>query len=215
MSNRVEPIDSQYNQNNELILRVQPDVDNTSPPSYFETIQNTKPNNLIPSTNLVLQPERNVQREEVEAAHQLLLNNVINKYAISFEYSKRLHLLQIFKIVFIFDDSGSMNTRLTQSPLNTDFVKATRWDELKFYARIAIEVTNVFDREGVDVYFLNRPPAKCVKNMNDLEPYFLDPPSGFTPMTRVLRGVLAQPEYFFDKYLVVVIVTDGEPTNDR
>ena len=215
MSNRVEPNDSQYNQNNELILRVQPDIDNSSPPSYYETIQNTQANNLNTSTNVV-QPERNAQREAEEAAtRQTLLNNVINKYAISFEFSKRLHLLDKFKTVFIFDDSGSMSTRLTQSPLNTDFVKATRWDELKFYASIAIEVTNVFDREGVDVYFLNRPAAKCVKNMNDLEPYFLDPPGGFTPITRVLRGVLAQPEYFFDKYLVVVIVTDGEPTNDR
>jgi len=59
--------------------------------------------------------------------------NILQKYGISKEYSEILQKLRNFKTVFIFDDSGSMNSILHSSPLNdlnrNSMLKATRWDE--------------------------------------------------------------------------------------
>jgi hypothetical protein len=46
-----------------------------------------------------------------EKAHkEQQLRELINKYNISYFFSQKLQLLFSFKIVFILDDSGSMNT---------------------------------------------------------------------------------------------------------
>ena len=49
-----------------------------------------------------------------------------------------------------------MNSVLNDSPLNAGLFKATRWDELQHFAKISIDIANVFNTEGVDVHFLNR-----------------------------------------------------------
>ena len=48
---------------------------------------------------------------------------IVNKYEISNMFSAKLQKLNSFKIVFIFDDSGSMNATLQESPLNTGLLK--------------------------------------------------------------------------------------------
>lgn len=89
---------------------------------------------------------------------------ILNKYEISNDFSTRLQKhLRNTKIVFIYDDSGSMNSILNDSPLNTGVFKATRWDELKNFSKIAIEIAAIFNPEGIDIHFLNRPVAKNVK----------------------------------------------------
>ena len=57
--------------------------------------------------------------------------SIVNKHEINHEFNQRLQQLQGFKITFIFDDSGSMNTPLMDSPPNNQnsILKATRWDE--------------------------------------------------------------------------------------
>lgn len=190
MSNRVEPLVT----NTDLLLRV-----DLNPPPPYEAVQGY--------------PTSNSNTEQ--RSHETELNRIINKYEISFNYMQRLELLRAFKIVFIFDDSSSMNTIIKSSRSTANSVPEKRWDELKMYARISIELVNVYNKEGVDVYFLNRPPAKSVKHMNDLEPYFVNPPYGFTPLNRILCQVLSKAEYFIEKNLLVVLITDGEPTNDR
>jgi len=56
------------------------------------------------------------------------LIEILTKYEISNEFAVKLQQLQGFKIVFIFDDSGSMNTILQDSPLNTtNLSRVTRW----------------------------------------------------------------------------------------
>ena len=77
---------------------------------------------------------------------------IVHKHEISLDFSQRLQQLQGFKIVFIFDDSGSMNTPLMDSPLNTanNLLKATRWDEAQYFAKISIEIASLFDTEGLN-----------------------------------------------------------------
>lgn len=45
---------------------------------------------------------------------------VVDKYEISMNFAQRLQQLNGFKIVYIFDDSGSMNATLMDSPLNKE-----------------------------------------------------------------------------------------------
>ena len=93
-----------------------------------------------------------------------------------------MQLLLSYKIVFVFDDSGSMNTTLNDSPLNNanSLFKATRWDELKYFAEISIEIASVFNENGCDIYFLNRypSPVKNIMNAGQLVNYFRDKPQG-------------------------------------
>jgi len=113
---------------------------------------------------------------------------IMNKHKISMFFAKKLKNLKSFKIVYILDDSGSMNKTLEDSPLNKGSFKATRWDELQEFIKISIEnILNSFKRS----------------------------PGGFTPITKRLITVLKDnmPNVLNDKKLLVVIVTDGEPTD--
>ena len=150
----------------------------------------------------------------------LLFQQIKAKYEISKEFGDKLQLLQGFKIVFIFDDSGSMNTILQDSPLNQpNSLKATRWDELRYFANISIEIASLFDPSGCDIYFLNKPPVKNIKLSNlaeFLNIFTLTKPNGYTPLTNVLTQVLNENANIVknERKLLVIIVTDGEPTTD-
>ena len=73
-------------------------------------------------SDIVYQPPPYHPREVVEPQSQALrdekFQSIVNKYEIRLEYANILQQLQGFKIVFIFDDSGSMNSVLNESPLN-------------------------------------------------------------------------------------------------
>ena len=76
--------------------------------------------------------------------------NLIERWEINADFAKYLQQLRGFKIVFVFDDSGSMDTPLIDSPLNgaDSSVKATRWDELLFFTTISLEIATLFDPQG-------------------------------------------------------------------
>lgn len=172
----------------------------TAPPPSYES-------NFPTST-----PDYAISREEK-------FRSIINKHEINHDFSQRLQQLQGFKIAFIFDDSGSMNAPLMDSPLNNhnSLMKATRWDEAQYFARIAIEIASLFDTEGCSVYFLNRQPSPVVNVCDESQvlSLFRQKPGGFTPLPRVLNQVLRDNNRFLsEKKLLVVIVSDGEPTDD-
>lgn len=75
---------------------------------------------------------------------------IVERWEINKDFSQRLQQLRGFKIVFVFDDSGSMDTPLMDSPLNGNdsLVKATRWDELLFFTTISMEIATLFDPQG-------------------------------------------------------------------
>ena len=50
--------------------------------------------------------------------------NIVRKYEISTLFAQKLQILQSYKIVFVFDDSGSMNTALQDSPLNNNNISS-------------------------------------------------------------------------------------------
>ena len=83
--------------------------------------------------------------------------------------------------------------------------------------KISIEIANLLNPEGCDVYFLNRPPARNVKRPDEIASHFVNKPSGFTPITKTLNKVLLNnpPTVLNEKKLLVVIVTDGEPTDSE
>ena len=96
------------------------------PPSYETIFGSVSPNHhQIPRTTNVYQ-------------------NMINKFGIRETFAVRLGQLKEYKIAYIFDDSGSMNSQLADSPLNGSTYLATRWDELKYFANISIEITSFF-----------------------------------------------------------------------
>ena len=164
-------------------------------------------------TNLedINDPPPPYQERNFEISPREKLQELIDLYEISELFSKKLDILASFRIVFIFDDSGSMNSVLNDSPLNHGQLKVTRWDELQEFAKISIKIANAFNAEGCDVYFLNRPGLNRVKNIDDLKESFEKKPGGYTPLTKVLKTVIANTNGLDDKTsLLVLIVTDGE-----
>ena len=99
--------------------------------------------------------ESEIQREPAAAQNEQL-TEIILKYEIRPFYSAKLRTLENFRIVFIFDDSSSMNSLLDDSPLLKKQPQATRWNELEYFASVAVEIANFFDPNGCDVYFLNK-----------------------------------------------------------
>ena len=66
------------------------------------------------------------------------------------------------------------------------------------------------DADGVDLYFLNRDPVRNVKDIKNILPVFNTPPYGLTPLSRLLRQILAaKKELPFDRKLLILIATDG------
>jgi hypothetical protein len=93
--------------------------------------------------------------------------------------------------------------------------RPTRWDELKQIVSITVDIGSVLDPDGLDVYFLNRPPVLHVKHASQLGPSFTNPPNGSTPITRVLREILhAKKNEIQERKLLIIIATDGQPTDD-
>ncbi|CAF4170200.1 unnamed protein product [Adineta steineri] len=107
-----------------------------------------------------------------------------------------------YEIVFICDDSGSMNTEL--SDVSGPYTKPpTRWDELKQTVSVVITLANIFDRNGVDIYFLNRKPVFNVRNSEELISIFARPPEEYHKKKEIEEG-----------RLLILLATDGEPTDD-
>lgn len=142
------------------------------------------------------------------------LEELINQYEINDEYAQKLKVLKDFKIVFILDDSGSMTRKLIESPLNKkdNSYQVSRWDELQYFTSLIIEIAIIFNPFGCDVYFLNRKNQSNVIDKEQLSKSFIDRPKGFTPLESRLKQVLNDnPDR--SKKLLIMIVTDGEPTD--
>eukprot|EP01062_Namystynia_karyoxenos_P034376 TRINITY_DN25209_c0_g1_i1.p1 TRINITY_DN25209_c0_g1~~TRINITY_DN25209_c0_g1_i1.p1 ORF type:complete len:355 (+),score=32.94 TRINITY_DN25209_c0_g1_i1:73-1137(+) len=142
------------------------------------------------------------------------LQAVLRRFEISIADAQDLTVLGDYDIVIVCDDSGSMqvsslppNQRQLPGSAQPD---PTRWDELKNTVSCVVEIATIFDADGIDVYFLNRPPIKGVCSVNDprLASAFQRPPSGTTPLGRCVSELVAQP---YEKPVLLVIATDGVP----
>ena len=73
------------------------------------------------------------------------------------------------------------------------FLKATRWNELQYFAKISLEIANLFNDAllGTDVYFLNKPPVKNICDIDRFITYLKQlTPNGYTPLNKVFNLVL-------------------------
>jgi hypothetical protein len=132
------------------------------------------------------------------------LRLVASKYELAGGAIAELRRLEGYKIVVIADDSGSMHTPVSPG--------RTRWHELCERVIPIVEIACCL-ASGIDLYFLNRPPAFGIADAKQVRNLFKKAPGGGTPMTqtykRVLKDKLAKGE---DKVLVVV-ATDGVPNS--
>ncbi|CAF1363572.1 unnamed protein product [Adineta ricciae] len=119
-------------------------------------------------------------------------------------------LLINYKITVVCDDSGSMRTPV-------DHTGKTRWDGLREIVKVILEITVIFDSNGVDIHFLNRPPILRVTDPTVIDEQFSIPPRGYTPLVPVLTRIFSSPEAQRgrDKKVLVFIATDGTPTDAR
>jgi hypothetical protein len=113
------------------------------------------------------------------------------------------------------DDSSSMNNPIAEE--GTDpFAqkKTTRWLELKKLAAVLIEFITATNKDGLDIYFLNRQPKLKVVDMSGLQAAFSNEPYGSTPLLTSIRYVYDMNKNISnDKQLLIVVITDGEPSD--
>ncbi|KAI8826455.1 hypothetical protein BJ741DRAFT_631253 [Chytriomyces cf. hyalinus JEL632] len=117
--------------------------------------------------------------------------SLVMRHEISSLMALKLRRNQEYDIVVICDDSGSMMTKSTMglTEANPFAPTTTRWDELKLTVQIVTDIAATLDEDGIDVYFLNRPPLRNVSHSSQLEASFSKRPQGYTPITRVLKQV--------------------------
>jgi hypothetical protein len=120
-------------------------------------------------------------------------------------------VLSMCDVVLLCDDSGSMVEPILEPGSNK---QTTRWLELKKLAAVIIEFVTAINPNGLDIYFFHRPNLTGVTNMSGLQGVFNDPPKGNTPLLKTLRRIFGEKSKLADdRQLLVVVITDGEPSD--
>jgi hypothetical protein len=151
-------------------------------------------------------------------ARMAKLRAVAGQHEIKPEWVAKLRQLEGMGLALICDDSGSMNSPVHGggSTRNAYSKQHTRWDELCGTVCVIVELMTALNGEGVDVFFLNRPPMLGVKSAAQVvEAFRFAAPAGYTPLTRVVQQVLAVKQPIIrERKLLLLIATDGQPTDD-
>jgi hypothetical protein len=116
------------------------------------------------------------------------------------------------EVVVLCDDSGSMQSTIIE-PISQK--STTRWMELKRLAAVIIEYVTAVTPDGLDLYFLNRGVVKGVKSAAGLQDIFSTLPTGSTPLNGALNRIYSDYRQLPPnrKYLLIVVVTDGVPSD--
>ena len=141
------------------------------------------------------------------------LRVLAQQYEIQSENIQKLRQLEGFETIIVCDDSGSMST-VVDTPMNDPYARTkTRWDELCRSVTIITELATSLDPNGVDVYFLNRPPIYGVTTAQQIQEAFSYPPQGLTPTVQALNRVFQEKAAAIrEKKVLLILATDGEPT---
>jgi len=131
------------------------------------------------------------------------MENLGKKYDISEEYLNKMWCLNEKHIVFVCDDSGSMNTRENGH---------SRWDELKRTVNMVFDIASAYDPVGMDIHFLNRPTYFGVKDVNIVSKCFQSNPSGCTPLITKLNEIKENYKNT-NRDILLIVATDGEPSD--
>jgi hypothetical protein len=143
------------------------------------------------------------------------LKAIALQYEMSTEIVQKLRQLEDFDICLLLDDSGSMASVIKNHSSDPYAKSMTRWDEMKQAAIIVTEVASCLDADGVDVFFLNRPPIRGVTSANQITVAFQQMPQGYTPITRSMQYIFQEKAAVIkERKLLILLITDGEPTDD-
>ena len=147
------------------------------------------------------------------------LQQLAQQHEIRSDWIVRLRQLENFCITILCDDSGSMATLTSSggSSANNPYARqTTRWSELCASVSILVQLITALDPSGCcDIYFLNRPPMLGVSDAAQVQVAFARPPQGFTPLTRTLMQIVHdKAQVLAERKLLLVIATDGQPTDD-
>ena len=138
-----------------------------------------------------------------QGSSKMDLQEIINRFDISIARGDELAMLYNYRIVFIADDSGSM-----QLPACPGY---TRWTELGTTISMLVDMAACFSPDGIDIHFLNRPAVLGVKSNHDpaLQQSLAQGPSGGTPLSQCTQAIINK--YQGGKDVLLMIATDGEP----
>lgn len=135
---------------------------------------------------------------------ELQLKFIMQKYEIMETMQSKIELLENIDVVIVADDSSSMETQTEHG---------TRWSELLSFINICVEVVSCVNNKGLDIYFLNK--SNILRNINKLSQidYLKNTrPYGSTPLTKTLQKVFEEKKQ--SEKLLVLVITDGEPTDE-
>jgi hypothetical protein len=140
------------------------------------------------------------------------LQKILDRFEITIAEANDLVILEDFEMVVIADDSGSMNLPAPPpSERKIGLRTPSRWDELRDTVSLMVDLGCCFDKNGIDVHFLNRASLEGVQSSNDprFVAAFQRDPNGRTPLTTKLREVVQRSGG--EKPVLLFILTDGVP----
>jgi hypothetical protein len=124
-------------------------------------------------------------------------------------------ILSMCEIVLLCDDSDSMANPIAEEGTDPFAPKrSTRWLELKKLVSVIIDFVTAVNPNGLDIYFLNRDKKCAVQSISGLQSIFSVPPNGGTPLIAMINQIYSDKINLLNgKKLLIVVVTDGEPTD--
>lgn len=142
------------------------------------------------------------------------LKKCVGELEITASEVQDLRKLEGWDIVCIADDSGSMNEVMHVDKSNLYDKSFTRWADFLENIKGVLKISMALDGDGVDCYFLNRPPCLNVKHWRDVKEQFERKPHGHTPLTDKLEEVMNR-MIDGEKRVLIIIGTDGEPDDGK
>lgn len=138
------------------------------------------------------------------------LSAFISRYEINQKYIPFIQKVKNYASIIICDDSGSM-----MSPADPDTASGvSRWDELKKSVQIVADFHQCMNIPFF-IYFINRGYIpNPVTSWKEIENWFINPPSGYTNIIKVLNIVKANHTGVDHQPPIIHIFTDGHPTNE-
>lgn len=118
-------------------------------------------------------------------------------------------------VVLLCDDSSSMSKAIAEEGTDPFAIKkSTRLLELKKLAQNIIEIVTAINRNGLDIYFLNKQTVRNVDTISGLQGIFRVPPNDETPLITAISNILFDYNNIpNNRLLLLIVITDGEPIN--
>jgi hypothetical protein len=174
----------------------------------MDTIQ-VQPSAPPPYTKLDDMTSNESSSDDTQSSYISHVFNVIFK--LSLWIQTMMYILIEKQIVFVLDDSGSMNTPVNIPQEDGSVIRITRWKELEGSVIDAFSLIIGLCPNGVDIHFLNRESILGVKSIDQIKQAFKTPSNGNTPLFATLKKIK---NLYIGKQISITVWTDGEPDTD-